>query len=329
MARHRRLPHRQCGQGVGPGRAHRLCVHAQVRARRQVAHHLDLRAYFCAVAADPSSVPRAFLILAVVSVIAESAGYGDDDRGKLGFLVFAAAAPGSMFFLTGDSTLNPLVAQYSAEAGGMSPSFVDWFLYMSVPMLVALLCTLFLGLFLFKPSKELVYDREQIVAKQAALGKLSVKEIRTIVWLVIAIALWLTVSGDYIGWVTLAIGVCLAMPIIGEVLTPASWNAVDIKSLMFLTAAMAVGSVGGATGMNAWIADVVLPSSVPENIFLFALLGRRAVHDHPHVHGLGHGRARRVRAGVHQLRGRLQREPACRGTHRLHVYQHPLHPAVP
>ena len=90
-----------------------------------------------------------------------------------------------MFFLTGDSTLNPLVAQYSAEAGGMSPSFVDWFLYMSVPMLVALLCTLFtlfLGLFLFKPSKELVYDREQIVAKQAALGKLSVKEIRTIVW---------------------------------------------------------------------------------------------------------------------------------------------------
>ena len=214
----------------------------------------------------------AYLIASVVSVIAETAGYGDDDRGKLGFLVFAAAAPGSMFFLTGDSTLNPLVAQYSAEAGGMSPSFVDWFLYMSVPMLVALLCTLFLGLFLFKPSKELVYDREQIVAKQAALGKFSVKEIRTIVWLVIAIALWLTVSGDYIGWVTLAIGVSLAMPIIGEVLTPASWNAVDIKSLMFLTAAMAVGSVGGATGMNAWIADVVLPSSVPENIFLFALL---------------------------------------------------------
>lgn len=176
----------------------------------------------------PHPFPRAFLILAVVSVIAESAG--------------------------------------------MSPSFIDWFLYMSVPMLVALLCTLFLGLFLFKPSKELVYDREQIVAKQAALGKLSVKEIRTIVWLVIAIALWLTVSGDYIGWVTLAIGVALAMPIIGEVLTPASWNAVDIKSLMFLTAAMAVGSVGGATGMNAWIADVVLPSSVPENIFLFALL---------------------------------------------------------
>jgi len=33
----------------------------------------------------PHPFPRAFLILAVVSVIAESAGYGDDDKGKLGF----------------------------------------------------------------------------------------------------------------------------------------------------------------------------------------------------------------------------------------------------
>lgn len=219
----------------------------------------------------PHPFPRAFLILAVVSVIAESAGYGEDDRGKLGFLIFAAAVPCSMFFMTGDSTLNPLVASYGAN-GGAAIGFVDWFIYMSVPMVVATLCTIVLALALFKPSKELVYDREDVLAKQAALGKLSEKEIRTIVWLVIAIALWLTVSGDYLAWVTLVIGVLMAMPVIGEVLTPASWGSVDIKTLMFLTAAMAIGSVGGATGMNAWIADVVLPSAVPANPYLFALL---------------------------------------------------------
>ena len=219
----------------------------------------------------PHPFPRAFLILAVVSVIAESAGYGEDDRGKLGFLIFAAAVPCSMFFMTGDSTLNPLVASYGAN-GGAAIGFVDWFIYMSVPMVVATLCTIVLALALFKPSKELVYDREDVLAKQAALGKLSEKEIRTIVWLVIAIALWLTVSGDYLAWVTLVIVVLMAMPVIGEVLTPASWSSVDIKTLMFLTAAMAIGSVGGATGMNAWIADVVLPSTVPANPYLFALL---------------------------------------------------------
>lgn len=219
----------------------------------------------------PHPFPRAFLILAVVSVIAESAGYGEDDRGKLGFLIFAAAVPCSMFFMTGDSTLNPLVASYGAN-GGAAIGFIDWFIYMSLPMVVATLCTIVLALALFKPSKELVYDREEVLAKQAALGKLSEKEIRTIVWLVIAIALWLTVSGDYLAWVTLVIGVLMAMPVIGEVLTPASWSSVDIKTLMFLTAAMAIGSVGGATGMNAWIADVVLPSTVPANPYLFALL---------------------------------------------------------
>lgn len=219
----------------------------------------------------PHPFPRAFLILAVVSVIAESAGYGEEDRGKLGFLIFAAAVPCSMFFMTGDSTLNPLVASYGAN-GGAAIGFVDWFIYMSVPMVVATLCTIVLALALFKPSKELVYDREDVLAKQAALGKLSEKEIRTIVWIVIAIALWLTVSGDYLAWVTLVIGVLMAMPVIGEVLTPASWGSVDIKTLMFLTAAMAIGSVGGATGMNAWIADVVLPSTVPTNPYLFALL---------------------------------------------------------
>lgn len=277
----------------------------------------------------PHPFPRAFLILAVVSVIAESAGYGDDDRGKLGFLVFAAAAPGSMFFLTGDSTLNPLVAQYSAEAGGMSPSFVDWFLYMSVPMLVALLCTLFLGLFLFKPSKELVYesraDRGQAGCARQALRqgdphhRVACHRHRAVAHCLGRL--------HRLGspW---AIGVCLAMPIIGEVLTPASWNAVDIKSLMFLTAAMAVGSVGGATGMNAWIADVVLPSSVPENIFLFALLVA-ALSMIIHMFMGSSWPCSACACRVHQLRGRLQREPARRGAHRLHVHQHPLHPAVP
>lgn len=220
----------------------------------------------------PHPFPRAFLIMSVVTVIAQSAGYDEEDRGKLGFLVFAAAAPGSMFFLTGDSTLNPLVAQYSAEAGGINPTFLQWFEYMSVPMLAATLATLGLGLFLFKPSKELAYNREEVLQKQAALGKMTKKEIRVIVWLVIAIVLWLSVSGDYIGWITLLIGLSMSLPLVGEVLTPASWATVPVNVLVFLTSAMAIGSVGGATGMNAWIADVVLPANVPTNIYVLALL---------------------------------------------------------
>ncbi|MBS6417517.1 MAG: SLC13 family permease [Olsenella uli] len=218
----------------------------------------------------PHPFPRAFMILAVMLAICDAAKMSKADKNKVGFLVFAASAPGSMFFLTGDATLNPLVASYATDGC----SFIQWFMYMSVPMLVATLCTLFLGLFLFKPEKEMQIDFDEVRARQQELGSVTMKEKRTILWLVVAIALWLTesVTGLNIGFVTLIIGAVLALPILGEVLAPVTWNSVPINTLVFLTAAMGIGTVGGATGMNDWIANVVLPSSVPSNIFVLALL---------------------------------------------------------
>lgn len=218
----------------------------------------------------PHPFPRAFMILAVMLVICDAAKMSKADKVKVGFLVFAAAAPGSMFVLTGDSTLNPLVASYAADG----VSYVQWFIYMSVPMLVATICTLALGLALFKPEKEMEIDFDEVREKQAALGPVNNKEKRTIFWLCVAIVLWLTESltGLNIGFVTLLIGAAMALPVIGEVLTPATWNSVPINTLVFLTAAMGIGTVGSATGMNSWIANVVLPDSVPDNIFVLALL---------------------------------------------------------
>jgi di/tricarboxylate transporter len=218
----------------------------------------------------PHPFPRAFMILAVMMVVCKSAKMSKADKAKIGFLVFAAAAPGSMFFLTGDATLNPLVVADS----GVSCTFVEWFMYMSVPMLVATLCTLGLGLFLFKPEHELGIDVDDVRAKQAALGKVSPVEIRTIIWVAIAVVLWLTegATGLNIGFVTFLVGLCMALPVVGGILTPKSWDQVPVNTLVFLTAAMAIGTVGAETGMNTWIANVVLPAEVPSNIFVLALL---------------------------------------------------------
>lgn len=173
----------------------------------------------------PHPFPRAFMILAVIKIILDSADYGESDRAKLGFLIFAASVPCSMFFLTGDSTLNPLVSQYSADAGGTDPTYIQWFIYMSVPMLVASAATLILALVLFKPGKELSFNRDDVIAKQKLMGKITPAEIKVIIWIAIAICLWLTVSTDYIGWVTLLIGLLMSMPLIGGVLHAKSWSA--------------------------------------------------------------------------------------------------------
>lgn len=218
----------------------------------------------------PHPWPRAFLIMSVMGVVAESAHMPKEDRSKIGLAVFAAACPLSGVFLTGDSTLNPLAVADS----GVKTTFIQYFLYMGVPMIIAAIITMFLFMLLFKPSKPVEIDFDVLRAKQKALGKLTEKEIRTIVWLAIAIILWLTsgVTGIDVGWITLLVALLMSMPVIGEVLTAESWSGVPVNVLVFLTSAIAIGDVGSKTGMNHWIAKVILPSSLPHNIFLLALI---------------------------------------------------------
>jgi di/tricarboxylate transporter len=81
-----------------------------------------------------------------------------------------------------------------------------------------------------------------------------------------------SVHGISLGWVTLIVAMSMSLPIIGNILTVKDWGQVPLQVLLFLTAAISIGKIGELTGMNAWIASVVLPSSVPSNPYIFALL---------------------------------------------------------
>jgi di/tricarboxylate transporter len=218
----------------------------------------------------PHPWPRAFLIMAVMAVIIQSSDIPKKDAIKIGVTVFAASVPVSLVFLTGDAVINPLAVQSSGKAMG----FVSWLINVGPPALVASVLTAILILLLFKPTQEVSINKDQIKEKLQAMGKMTGVEKRTLFWLALAIILWMTdtVHGVNIGWVTLIIAMMMALPKIGDILTPKDWAAVPMQVLVFLTAAMAIGSVGGATGMNAWIANTLLPSTAPSNMFLFAAL---------------------------------------------------------
>jgi di/tricarboxylate transporter len=126
---------------------------------------------------------------------------------------------------------------------------------------------------MFKPTKDYSVNKEEIDRKLAEMGPLAGRELKTLIWVIIAIVLWATDSlhGIDIGWVTLGIGMLLAMPIIGDLNAAKDWSAVPIHVLVFLTAAMAIGKVGGTTGMNAWIASF-LPSNVGGGLVVIALI---------------------------------------------------------
>jgi anion transporter len=218
----------------------------------------------------PHPFPRAFLILSVMLVIAKSANLSRHDTAIIGLSVFASCVPTAMIFLTADSTINVVAVSLS----GMELSWIGWFYHMGIPSIAASVLTCLLILLLFKPKDKLVLDKTIIQDKLDSLGKLSGAEKRTIVWVAIAVVLWATDSlhGIHLGWITVLVTVMMSLPYIGGILKADSWKAIPFDTLLFLSAAMAIGTVGSITGMNEWIASVVLPSQVPGNLFVFGLL---------------------------------------------------------
>lgn len=216
----------------------------------------------------PHPWPRAFLIMSVMAVIIKSANIPREDAVKIGFTVFASSVPVSMIFLTGDSVINVLAAQATGESIG----WVQWFIYMGPPNIVASILTCMLILFLFKPSQEVVLNKANIQERLDSMGSMKPLEIRAAIWILMAIILWMTDSlhGIHLGWVTLIIAMGMALPAIGGILTPKDWAGVPIHVLLFLTAAMTIGKVGGVTGMNTWIAKTILPAAIPSDPYILA-----------------------------------------------------------
>ena len=185
----------------------------------------------------PHPWPRAFLIMSVMAVVIKSANIPRVDAVKIGFTVFAASVPVSLIFLTGDATISPLAVQSS----GVSLGWLGWFKLMGPPSIIVSIITCFMILFLFKPTQEVQVNKEEMRAKLAAMGPMSGKELRTAFWVTLAIILWMTdtLHGVDIGWVTLFIAMAMSLPLVGEILTPASWSGVPLHVLIFLTAAVA------------------------------------------------------------------------------------------
>lgn len=232
----------------------------------------------------PQPWPRAFLLMGVMAVVVAAAGLSRAHGAAVGLAVFAGSAPVSMILLTGDSAINVLA---TSQPGIDAPGWLGWLRLMGVPGVAASALCCALQLRLFPGPADFRLDREQVRREAAALGSLTPAEARTLGWLAVATAGWLTgsIHGLHPGWVTVLAALGLALPGIGGVLGPTHWRQVPLETLIFLAAAVALGRTGGppeldpvtglnvgGTGLNAWLAAQLLPATVPANPFVLAAL---------------------------------------------------------
>jgi len=218
----------------------------------------------------PNSWARSLIIMSVMKQVIDNANVSKKDATTIGFTVFASSIPASMLFLTGESAINLLIVEYS----GMHIGWLQWLVYMGPPAIAAILLTLLSILVFFKPDKEIQVDKSIMKKKLEQMGKLSKKEIRVLIWLAIAILVWLTdsIHGIDIGWATLAITMLMGFPVIGEVVDAQQWTEVPLHILIFLTAAIAIGRVGAVVGSNEFVAHLLFPETLPSSFILTAIL---------------------------------------------------------
>lgn len=217
----------------------------------------------------PHPWPRSFMIMAVMAIIIRSAKLEPKYAAQIGLTAFAASCPTSMILLTGDSTLNVVAMNFA----GADPSWMKWILYMGVPGVLTSVLLFLLQIKFFPGPKNFKVNKDEIRELAYGLGPMTRNEKMTIFWVGCAILFWMTDFIHHIhpGWIAIAAALMMTLPRVGAGLKPSAWGKVNLGTLFFLTAALGIGTVGGVTGMNKWIAAVVLPAHVPSNIFVFAL----------------------------------------------------------
>lgn len=216
----------------------------------------------------PNVFARSFIIFAIVKEVCIANDVNKRDTTVLGFAVFAMSTFAGLTLLTAETSLNTMLVSFM----GGDVTWFGWLWEFGLPNMLITLILAVVYTFVFRPSGVIKVNRELLEAKSKELGKLTRDEIKILAWMIVLIAFWCTDSlhGIDTTWGTLLAAGLMAAPKIG-VLEPKALTEVPIGMLMYITGAMAIGSVGGATGMNNWIASVLLPSGLSNNIIVFVL----------------------------------------------------------
>jgi anion transporter len=219
----------------------------------------------------PHPFPRALLLMSLMRAIIQKAGMNQADASSVGLSVFISTTVTSTILLTGDSTLNLAAVGFS----GLSLGWLDWARYMAVPGLIASLLMMSLHLLVFRQTGPAQVDRAALRLEQQQLGPMSRKEIVTLLWVLAALVLWATDFIHHIdpAWVALLVVVGMSLPQVGDVLDAKDlFTGINWPILFFVVGALAIGTVGKATGMSDWLAACLMPAISPQNPYLFAAL---------------------------------------------------------
>lgn len=210
---------------------------------------------------NPSTFSRIIVLVLIFGDFWDKIGLKDPLRSTLFFLLFVYSAVLNMTMRRRDLILNHAML----TMGGVSISEGDWLRAMALPTLVftALVTLLFLAVFR-RELKDFHPPASDILA--VSTEKLSRKDLRNLLVILLVVVLWALEDLHGIsGTVIVTLGTAVLFPL--GLLHLSDLRTINVKLLVFLTAAFSIGGVLKAVG----VADVLfqqLATLFPETFSL-------------------------------------------------------------
>lgn len=203
----------------------------------------------------PSSVGRVMIMLPIVIALAERVGFAEGTRGRTGLAL--AVAMGTLtptFAMLPASVPNIALAGAAEAIYGIHFTYSDYLvLHFPVIGLVSMVA--------LPPMIALLFRDVPTAGPEAtAREPLSGAELRLVVVLLAALALWVTDSlhGVAPGWVALGAGIVCVLPGVGVMPPGSLMQRANFGPILFLAAVIGMGAVVTHSGLGRVLGDVLL-----------------------------------------------------------------------
>ena len=170
------------------------------------------------------------------------------------FAGFVAAIAPSWLYLSASENLQ-LVNSYLKETGN-SVSWMQYFISNFPVMLLWLIVLLIMVRILFKQDAS-IDGKEYFKEKQESLGKMSKKEIKFLVILILLV-IAMVFSGIDAGWLFILAVIACFLPGV-DVADIEDMKQVNFPMVFFVAATMAIGSMSNAVGVAGLVSELMMP----------------------------------------------------------------------
>jgi DASS family divalent anion:Na+ symporter len=221
----------------------------------------------------PSVTAKTAMVMPIAKGISDSMGYKAKTRELHGIYL---AAFSSITLISYSFVSSNFFCYFAVgllpEADQAKFGWLQW-LISSLPwLIIVVVCMLIFNFLLYRPKTETsVMTKEYVQKELDAMGKMTGKEIFTIVILLVAVAFWATENLHHISGNIIAL-CALVILLIADVITISDFKAgVPWDMLLMIGALMGLGAVFNSVGINQYITTLVTPvvNSISGNPYLF------------------------------------------------------------